>query len=121
MSATPFVVPPDLPESGEGLESSRVDQNAPVRADPGRDRRRRPIDEKLTRQSAAAAAAVVCVSQATAEDAARILGIDRNRLHVVHPGVRTSLFRPAEIAVGDSRYVLHVGILRGRKNPAGVL
>jgi glycosyltransferase involved in cell wall biosynthesis len=72
---------------------------------------------------------IVCDSQATRDDVARLLDLDRKRLVVVYPGVDTKLFSPgpprimpAELGLPPrSRYFLHVGVLRERKNPRGLL
>jgi glycosyltransferase involved in cell wall biosynthesis len=72
---------------------------------------------------------VICVSEATRGDAARVLGIAPDRLEVVHPGVDTRSFHPdptedmrQELGLPESaRYFLHVGTLRERKNPVGLL
>ncbi len=71
------------------------------------------------------AAAVVCVSQNTADDVWDLTG--RTDLHVVHPGVDERFFSPpqlsseerAELGI-EGRYVLHAGGASVRKNLEGL-
>jgi glycosyltransferase involved in cell wall biosynthesis len=78
---------------------------------------------------AGSADVAVCVSQATRDDAIRVLGIAPERLQVIHPGVDTRRFSPGQpdgvrrvLGLPDhARYFLHVGVLRERKNPRGLL
>ena len=72
---------------------------------------------------------VVCVSEATRADAVRVLGVAPDRLEVVLPGVEGRRFSPGptegirrELGLPErARYFLHVGVLRERKNPDGLL
>jgi glycosyltransferase involved in cell wall biosynthesis len=72
------------------------------------------------------AGAVVCVSESTADDAERLLQVNRAHLVVSYPGVDTTVFSP-EGANGrgngrvPSSYFLHVGVLFEHKNPEGLL
>jgi glycosyltransferase involved in cell wall biosynthesis len=66
---------------------------------------------------------IVCISEATASDVVRELGIDRERISIVYPGVDDEYFdaKPAPPAIlGGAPYVLAVGTLNERKN-LGVL
>lgn len=71
----------------------------------------------------------VCDSEATRADAVRLLGIAADRLRVVLPGVDGRRFAPGpaegirrELGLPEqARYLLHVGVLRDRKNPDGLL
>lgn len=56
------------------------------------------------------AAAVATVSRFTADEAIRSLGLDPNRIHVIHNGVDHTVFRPREPGDLDaeSPYLLHV-------------
>ena len=66
---------------------------------------------------------IVCISEATANDVVRELGVDRERISIVYPGVDEAFFdaKPAPPAIlGGAPYVLAVGTLNERKN-LGVL
>ncbi len=66
---------------------------------------------------------IVCISEATAGDVVRELGVDRERISIVYPGVDEAFFaaEPAPPAIlGGAPYVLAVGTLNERKN-LGVL
>ena len=66
---------------------------------------------------------IVCISEATASDVVRELGVDRERISIVYPGVDEAFFdaKPAPPAIlGGAPYVLAVGTLNERKN-LGVL
>jgi alpha-1,3-rhamnosyl/mannosyltransferase len=66
---------------------------------------------------------IVCISEATAGDVVRELGVDRERVSIVYPGVDDAFFdaKPAPPAIlGGAPYVLAVGTLNERKN-LGVL
>jgi glycosyltransferase involved in cell wall biosynthesis len=71
------------------------------------------------------AAAVICVSQFTAQEAVELLGI--REPHVVHNGVDERFFRAAPLDVSalrrlgiDGPYVLHTGGASSRKNLEGL-
>lgn len=72
---------------------------------------------------------VVSVSEATRDDAIRVLGIAPDRIEVIHPGVDTRRFTSGPVdgirqllGIPDhARYFVHVGVLRERKNPAALL
>jgi glycosyltransferase involved in cell wall biosynthesis len=74
------------------------------------------------------AGAVIAVSQATADDAARIAGVDPRRVRVVYEAVDDT-FQPRPGAGGrvkerwgvDAGYLLFVGALDARKDPASLL
>ncbi|MEI6690002.1 MAG: glycosyltransferase family 1 protein [Thermoleophilia bacterium] len=66
---------------------------------------------------------IVCISEATASDVVRKLGVDRERISIVYPGVDAAFFdaKPVPPAIlGGAPYVLAVGTLNERKN-LGVL
>jgi glycosyltransferase involved in cell wall biosynthesis len=72
--------------------------------------------------------AVLAVSQATADDAVRFAGVDPHRIRVVHEAA-DSVFEPRPGAAGrikerwgvEPGYLLFVGALDARKDPAGLL
>jgi glycosyltransferase involved in cell wall biosynthesis len=67
------------------------------------------------RQAAAASDAIIAVSEFTARQVERLLGVERARLHVVHHGVNRMLpHRPIE----RENIVLNVGAIQKRKNIA---
>ena len=74
------------------------------------------------------AGAVIAVSQATADDAARVAGVDPRRVRVVHEAA-DEVFMPRPGAGGkvkerwgvDAGYLLFVGALDARKDPASLL
>jgi glycosyltransferase involved in cell wall biosynthesis len=74
------------------------------------------------------AGAVIAVSQATADDAARVAGVDPRRVRVVYEAVDDT-FQPRPGAGGrvkerwgvDAGYLLFVGALDARKDPASLL
>lgn len=71
---------------------------------------------------ARAADAVVCVSQSTADDVNRLLGVPAERVHVAHNGVSEFWFgSAAPVNVDDDAYVLFVGTPEPRKNLARLL
>lgn len=83
----------------------------------------------IARLSCRRAAAVIAVSEATARDAERLLGVPRARLRVVHNGV-AARFRPLppdevaafRLARGlPDRFILHLGTLEPRKNLATLI
>jgi glycosyltransferase involved in cell wall biosynthesis len=66
---------------------------------------------------------IVCISEATAGDVVRELGVERERISIVYPGVDEAFFdaKPSPPAIlGGAPYVLAVGTLNERKN-LGVL
>jgi len=70
-----------------------------------------------------AAAAIIAVSQATAEDLATLLGVSRRRIHVIHEGVDPSFLaapHPPRTPLPE-RYLLFVSTLEPRKNILGLL
>jgi glycosyltransferase involved in cell wall biosynthesis len=72
--------------------------------------------------------AVLAVSQATAGDAVRYARVDRSRIHVIHEAADPA-FEPKDGAAGrvkerwslEPGYLLFVGALDARKDPAGLL
>ncbi len=66
---------------------------------------------------------IVCISEATAGDVVRELGVERERISIVYPGVDEAFFRATPVSpaiLGGAPYVLAVGTLNERKN-LGVL
>ncbi len=66
---------------------------------------------------------IVCISEATAGDVVRELGVERERISIVHPGVDEAFFHATPVPpaiLGGAPYVLAVGTLNERKN-LGVL
>ena len=67
---------------------------------------------------------IVCISEATADDVVRELGLERELISIVHPGVDAAFFdaMPAPPAIlGGAPYVLAVGTLNERKNLATLI
>jgi glycosyltransferase involved in cell wall biosynthesis len=72
---------------------------------------------------------IISVSEATRNDALRVLGIAPDRMEVIHPGVDTRRFTSGPVdgirqVLGipeHAGYFLHVGVLRERKNPEALL
>ncbi|MBI3470681.1 MAG: glycosyltransferase family 4 protein [Candidatus Solibacter usitatus] len=67
------------------------------------------------REAAAASDRIICVSAFTASQVERLLGVSRDRLRVVHHGVRPPAARPG---VEREKIILHVGAIQKRKNVA---
>jgi len=77
------------------------------------------------------ASAVIAISESTARDAIRLLGVPAERLHVVWIGVDHTRFTPRDPAVARQRvrealnieppYILSVGTLEPRKNLSTLL
>ena len=72
-----------------------------------------------------AAAAVICVSQSTADDVAEMFGVER--VHVAHPGVDDRFREPGSLTGAErvqlgipGRYLLHAGGASQRKNLEGL-
>jgi glycosyltransferase involved in cell wall biosynthesis len=82
-----------------------------------------------TRLSVRRAAAVIAVSQFTADELAAVLGASAGRVHVVHNGCDPAMRRPPDDLVAayrrraglPDRFVLAVGTLQPRKNLAVLL
>ena len=66
---------------------------------------------------------LIAVSQATADDLVRLLGVDPRRIHVVHEGVDASFASQAgpPPAGLPSRYLAFISTLEPRKNIVGLL
>ncbi len=82
------------------------------------------LDHHRVQRSAVTADLALCVSESTARDAERWIGMSRSRLIVSYPGVDTETFRPGPAdgtPFSGQKYFLHVGILRDHKNPEGLL
>jgi glycosyltransferase involved in cell wall biosynthesis len=75
----------------------------------------------LVRAHVTAADAVVAVSEATAEETSRKLGVPRERIHVVHPGVDPRFFDAPLPDGAGARYLLAVATEEPRKNLVSVL
>jgi len=73
-------------------------------------------------ETLARAAAIVAVSQATADDLERLLGVSQHRIHVIHEGVDPTLFQQGEDPPGNlpERYCLFLSTLEPRKNLLGL-
>ncbi len=78
----------------------------------------------LTRLSARRAAAIITISRFSAQEIVALLGIARERIHVIYPGIEAR-FRPLPPADVDhfrkeqslpERFVLYLGTLEPRKN-----
>jgi glycosyltransferase involved in cell wall biosynthesis len=64
------------------------------------------------------AAALIAVSEHTRREVVERLGIQSERVHVVHEAVDRSVFRPVERRLLDRPYVMYVGSEQPRKNLA---
>ena len=69
------------------------------------------------REAAAASDLILAVSQFTADQVHSLLGVERNRLRVIHHGVRVRAAEPAS----REDIVLHVGAIQRRKNIARLI
>lgn len=74
----------------------------------------------LQRRWAAAASAVICVSQATREDATKVGGIPGEKCRVVYEGVDLTRFHPATARNEGPPYILFIGGDYPNKNRAAV-
>ena len=85
---------------------------------------RRYYLQRMTRATTRRADAVIAVSESTARDAIEILGLPRERVHVIPNGVNPELRPPSEDQVRalrarydlPGRYILYLGTLEPRKN-----
>lgn len=85
---------------------------------------RRAYLQRITRATTRRAAAIIAVSESTARDAVEILGVSRDRVHVIPNGVNPELRPPSDAQVValkaryelPDRYVLYLGTLEPRKN-----
>ena len=64
------------------------------------------------RRAAAESDAIIAVSQFTARQVELLLGVERERIHVIHHGVRA----PAATAVARENIIFNVGAIQRRKN-----
>ncbi|MBM3745618.1 MAG: glycosyltransferase family 4 protein [Acidobacteria bacterium] len=69
--------------------------------------------QQQARHAAANSALIVTVSEFTARQVERLLGVERARLRVIHHGVR---LYPDDSGAARENLVLHVGALQRRKN-----
>jgi len=104
-----------------------------VRMDPEAKRRDRSLRAKVRTQLryglADRADAIVTISRASREDISRRLGIDPDRIRVIHPGIEDRFFdvRPAQVDLVlrryglDAGYALFVGQLGRQKNESLLL
>jgi glycosyltransferase involved in cell wall biosynthesis len=93
-------------------------------------RRRQLAMRPFVPLAARRAAAVIAVSQATKDDVVRVLGVDPDKVHVVHEAA-SSRFQPVEDPAEldrvrksyrlPPRLILHVGTIEPRKNLARLL
>jgi glycosyltransferase involved in cell wall biosynthesis len=60
-------------------------------------------------------AGLIAVSENTRRDAVRVLGIDTEKIQVIHPGVAEAFFQ-ATPSAATKPYVLYVGTIEPRKN-----
>ncbi len=65
------------------------------------------------RHAAAKADAIIAVSQFTAGQVQQLLGVERERIHVIHHGVHAPVGQPA---AGRENVILNVGAIQRRKN-----
>jgi glycosyltransferase involved in cell wall biosynthesis len=71
---------------------------------------------QMDRRGIERAAAVIAVSEATAQSLVSDLGIHPARVHVVRPGIDHSVFGPSRRRLLDAPYLLFVGLEHPRKN-----
>jgi len=67
-------------------------------------------------RQAAAAEAIIAVSEFTARQVHDLLGVERSRIHVVHHGVRRAVIEGTQTGADRERLILHVGAIQRRKN-----
>ncbi|MGP0075083.1 MAG: glycosyltransferase family 4 protein [Bryobacteraceae bacterium] len=72
-------------------------------------------DEYLAKHILARADRLIAISENTKRDAARLLGLDTERIEVIYPGVPEVYFG-AQARPNEQPYVLYLGTLEPRKN-----
>jgi glycosyltransferase involved in cell wall biosynthesis len=72
-------------------------------------------DESLATNVLARASRLIAISENSRQDAARLLGLDPERVEVIYPGVPEVYFG-AQARPSDRPYVLYVGTIEPRKN-----
>src|SRR5579863_5203499 len=72
-------------------------------------------DENLAKHILARAHRLIAISENTKQDAARLLGLDSERIEVIYPGVPEVYFG-AQARPSEQPYVLYLGTLELRKN-----
>jgi glycosyltransferase involved in cell wall biosynthesis len=84
---------------------------------PAADARVRAREQTQYRETAERAALIIAVSEFTKRETVRLLGVEPERIRVIHQGIPPpiAVAEPARIA-GSSRYVLFVGEVEPRKD-----
>jgi glycosyltransferase involved in cell wall biosynthesis len=72
-------------------------------------------DENLARNVLARADRLIAISENSRQDAARLLGLDADRIEVIYPGVPEVYFG-AQPRPSEQPYVLYLGAIEPRKN-----
>ncbi len=72
-------------------------------------------DESLARNVLRRASRLIAISENSRQDAARLLGLDAERIEVIYPGVPEVYFG-AQARPSERPYVLYVGAIEPRKN-----
>jgi glycosyltransferase involved in cell wall biosynthesis len=72
-------------------------------------------DESLAENVLARADRLIAISENSRQDAARLLGLDANRIEVIYPGVPEVYFG-AQPRPSEQPYVLYLGTIEPRKN-----
>ncbi|MGA2215396.1 MAG: glycosyltransferase family 1 protein, partial [Bryobacteraceae bacterium] len=72
-------------------------------------------DESLAKNVLARADRLIAISENARQDAARLLGLDAERIEVIYPGVPEVYFG-AQARPSEKPYVLYVGAIEPRKN-----
>jgi glycosyltransferase involved in cell wall biosynthesis len=72
-------------------------------------------DEKVARNVFARASRLIAISENSRQDAARLAGLDAERIEVIYPGVPEVYFG-AQARPSERPYVLYVGTIEPRKN-----
>ena len=72
-------------------------------------------DESLAKHILARADRLIAISENTKQDAARLLGLDSDRIEVIYPGVPEVYFG-AQPRPSEQPYILYLGTLEPRKN-----
>jgi glycosyltransferase involved in cell wall biosynthesis len=93
---------------------------------PAADTRVRAREQTQYREAAARAAAIIAVSEFTKREIIRLLGVDAQRIHVIHQAAAPPIALPAHTSAGSShgpreRYVLFVGEVEPRKDIATLI
>jgi glycosyltransferase involved in cell wall biosynthesis len=115
-----------IPLAARGVPAVVTIHDVSFRAHPEWFDRKSRLAFRLVRPSARRAAAVVTVSEFSAGEIVERLGVARDRIEVIPPGVDEAWFEPASASEKDDlnrwlgfegRYILHLGAVHHRRRP----